>query len=133
MRDYSKEEVIEAIKKSIRHWEKDVIFKYAVGDRVVGCPGSYMWKSDRSPLRIYTGDCNLCLFFYNQYFCLNCPYYKTFGHFCFSPDKGGSINKPVTFGHWFRFNTKPSRRTAERMRNALIRVLKFTENNRESK
>lgn len=112
------EKLLNAIIKSIKHWEKDILKKLKDGDQAFLNPaGILFWKVDETEVSCYEKDCPLCLH-RNKYSiysisdsCLECPLFKCTKIDC---NESGSS--------WSNWLTYPSEKTA----NAMIRDLKKT-------
>lgn len=102
---------IDALKKSIRHWEKDIIKPLREG-RKIYIP-NMSWKDTGKKLKYRGEHCELCRVYGDD--CRNCPYYLSYGHVC---DFHG-----VNEGHWVKFSHNPSLRTAVAMKKSLERIL----------
>lgn len=103
---------IKALKKSIDHWEKDIIQKLRDGGKIVSRCSLLAWATDWYVIvKCYTGDCELCRLYFT--YCERCPYFMFYGKVC-SEERGG---------HWNRFARNPSLRNAVSMKKALQKIL----------
>ena len=100
---------ITAIKKSIKHWEKDIIKRFEKGDEIY----NERWN-DGTTVNYYSDDCALCKLKAADD-CDFCPFVKFYGVGCDEYDQ--------RYSYWRKFNKKPTKRNAIAMRNALQRIL----------
>lgn len=98
-----------ALKKSIKHWQKDIINRFEKGDRAYWNICLLQWISDDSLVKCYNKSCALCTLFYRNR-CNKCPYYIYYGN-------------SYEIGHWGKFSKKPTKRNAIAMCDSLQQIL----------
>lgn len=102
------------IKKSIKHWKKDIVGRLEKGDKIIFIRGDgifqsdeYYWNGDRrSPVKMYSDDCALC----EEYLfgdCVDCPLQENY--------KGCGRNKSP----YSVFRDNPNLESAQKMVKAL--------------
>lgn len=106
---------IKALKASVKHWERDMCREFAKG-RAAFDDGeaTIRWRDNRRMLKIGSKHCALCVrFLRNVVYCHDCPYAVFYEISCV--DSGS---------HYDKFCDNPCLRTANAMKNALVRILK---------
>jgi len=105
-------ELREAIKKSIKHWNDDII-KYLKKGSVIIRDCGLIWESSGEPVKYMDDDCPLCQ--YMGYDLLN-PCEK-----CPLSQSGNECNEVGS--SWFIFVKKPTLQNAKKMVKALKNLL----------
>lgn len=101
-----------AIRASVRHWQKDIIDRFKIGDSVGERSSLYnRWKSG-AIIKDSSAWCELCRGYaaVGGTDCDRCPYFKFYGHNC-------------TAGHWGQWWANSCLENAEAMRDALKAML----------
>lgn len=99
-----------ALKKSIKHWQDDIIERFEKNDEII-IPNEYpVWKSNYSNVKCYKEHCTLCILFYERGKCTKCPYYKFYKEKCY-------------LKHWILFINNLNSETALAMKKSLEAIL----------
>lgn len=111
-------EEIEAVKDSIKHWEKDIRDRFKKGDSIIGTSTPFIWSSDSSIVMMYEENCALCLLVKwknssGYKFCMNCAYFKKYRITCTDLKKG----------KWNKFRDNPTLKNCNKMIEALENIL----------
>lgn len=103
-----------AVKSSIKHWERDIIKLFLLGDSIEkGLSYDLYWKCADTDVKCHEYECSLCKIADPRIGCDGCPYTKKYGYACDGYK-----------GHWRKFFTKPTLRRAKEMVKALENILK---------
>jgi len=101
-----REEVLETIIKSIKHWEKDILKPLLEGGKIVKDEyNTLLWENDKTRVACSCGDCPLCQkYMASGNSCRKCPYFIYYGKPCHSEKEP-----------WFNFFVNPNIETAKAM------------------
>lgn len=107
--------VVNAIRDSAEHWERDICEPLREGDVIVDGYGGLCWQSSGEPVLLGSKQCHLCsLFFRLLSICENCPL-ELAGDGCIHVDQSS----------YHTFIGGPTLENAEAMRDSIIRLLQF--------
>jgi hypothetical protein len=104
------------VKRSIKHWDKDIIEKLKAGAKIFSSVYNY-WTMDgvntKGVVPDYGEHCPLCVVYAKKDgSCSGCPYLEFYGHCCDDIE-----------GHWREYTINPYLETAKDMRNALAKII----------
>ena len=106
---------ITAIRKSVEHWDKDIIRHFRDGDTIEDHKYSPRWKNSNKLVMMFSKDCPLCRMVRaranSSYKCENCPYTRAYHRDC------------DMRGHWSNFYNNQNLAAAKLMRNALAKII----------
>lgn len=117
---------VTALKKSILHWEKDIIKYLEKGWTIYENYGFMNWvKKDQTlvsdqEVHCFADDCAMCILENGD--CEDCSYNRYYYMSCQDELKGS--NNKIKGGHWIKFKYKPNLKNARSMKESLERILK---------
>jgi len=114
-----REEALEAISKSIKHWEKDILKPLLKGNKIIKTAHLVLvWENNLVNIPFRSGDCPLCQNYLIDDSCRKCPYSIYYGNPCYFDDHGKEEA-------WFKFAMNPNTETAKAMIEKLKELKQF--------
>ena len=109
-------ERIKAIKKSIAHWENDILNLLLDGESIIEIRETLKWQNSKEEVPCYSCNCELCQKYLRENVagCPDCPYDQRYNSPCY---RGGEA--------WMNFRNEPNIDTTQEMIRKLKNLLCF--------